>query len=88
MGPWMKRTIRRSRSCAKSRLKRSSGGVLRLRNLAMNENIRRAEDPAWRDVLAQQVMAAQGFQISSTWYSPSVTRMIETGFGGTMVSRV
>jgi hypothetical protein len=33
---------------------RGSGGVLRLRNLAMVENIRRAEDPAWRERLQQQ----------------------------------
>jgi hypothetical protein len=26
-----------------------SGGVLRLRNLTMVENIRRAEGPAWRE---------------------------------------
>ena len=31
-----------------------SGGVLRLRNLAMIENIRRAEDPAWRERLERQ----------------------------------
>jgi hypothetical protein len=30
----------------------------------------------------------QGFQISSTWYAPSLTLMIETGLGGTMDSRV
>ena len=35
-----------------------SGGVLRLRNLTMVENIRRAEDPAWRERLEQpQVLA-------------------------------
>jgi hypothetical protein len=32
----------------------SSGGVLRLRNLAMIVNIRRAEDPAWRERLERQ----------------------------------
>jgi hypothetical protein len=32
----------------------SSGGVLRLRNLATIENIRRAEDPAWRERLERQ----------------------------------
>jgi hypothetical protein len=38
-----------------------SGGVLRLRNLAMIENIRRAEDPAWRERLErQQVIARLG----------------------------
>jgi hypothetical protein len=37
------------------------GGVLRLRNLAMVENVRRAEDPAWRDRLEwQQVVARLG----------------------------
>ena len=35
-----------------------SGGVLRLRNLAMVENIRRAEDPAWREWLEQQQVLA------------------------------
>ena len=35
--------------------------VLRLRNLAMIENIRRAQDPAWRDRLEQhQVVARLG----------------------------
>ena len=39
----------------------SSGGVLRLRHLAMIENIRRAEDPAWRERLErQQVIARLG----------------------------
>ena len=38
-----------------------SGGVLRLRNLAMIENIRRVEDPAWREQLErQQVVARRG----------------------------
>jgi hypothetical protein len=38
-----------------------SGGVLRLRNLAMVENIRRAEDPGWRERLErQQVLARLG----------------------------
>jgi hypothetical protein len=38
-----------------------SRGVLRLRNLAMIENIRRAEDPAWRDQLErQQILARLG----------------------------
>ena len=36
-----------------------SGGVLRLRNLAMVENIRRAEDPAWRERLEQQQVLAR-----------------------------
>jgi hypothetical protein len=36
-----------------------SGSVLRLRNLAMIENIRRAEDPAWRDRLEQQQVLAR-----------------------------
>ncbi len=36
-----------------------SGGVLRLRNLAMIENIRRAEDPAWRERLEQQQVVAR-----------------------------
>ena len=40
---------------------RPIGEVLRLRNLAMIENIRRAEDPAWRDRLErQQVLARLG----------------------------
>ena len=33
---------------------RRPGEVLRLRNLAMVENIRRAEDPAWREWLERQ----------------------------------
>jgi hypothetical protein len=38
-----------------------SGGVLRLCNLAMIENIRRAEDPAWRERLErQQVLVRLG----------------------------
>jgi hypothetical protein len=38
-----------------------SGGVLRLCNLAMIENIRHAEDPAWRERLErQQVIARLG----------------------------
>ena len=36
-----------------------SGGVLRLRNLAMIENIRRAQDPAWRDRLERQQVVAR-----------------------------
>lgn len=36
-----------------------SGEVLRLRNLAMIENIRRAEDPAWRDRLERQQVVAR-----------------------------
>jgi hypothetical protein len=36
-----------------------SSGVLRLRNLAMIENIRRAEDPAWRERLEQQQVLAR-----------------------------
>ena len=36
-----------------------SGGVLRLRNLAMVENIRRAEDPAWRERLERQQVVAR-----------------------------
>jgi hypothetical protein len=40
---------------------RRVGEVLRLRNLAMIENIRRAEDPAWRERLErQQVLARLG----------------------------
>jgi hypothetical protein len=35
------------------------GGVLRLRNLAMIENIRRAQDPAWRERLEQQQVVAR-----------------------------
>jgi hypothetical protein len=35
------------------------GGVLRLRNLAMIENIRRAEDPAWREWLERQQVVAR-----------------------------
>jgi hypothetical protein len=31
-----------------------AGGVLRLRNLAMLESIRRVADPAWRDRLERQ----------------------------------
>ena len=38
---------------------RGSGGVLRLRNLAMIENIRRAEDPAWRERLERQQVVAR-----------------------------
>ncbi len=36
-----------------------AGEVLRLRNLVMIENIRRAEDPAWRDRLERQQMLAR-----------------------------
>lgn len=36
-----------------------SGGVLRLRNLAMIENIRRAEDLAWRERLERQQVVAR-----------------------------
>jgi hypothetical protein len=36
-----------------------SGGVLRLRNLAMIENIRRAEDPAWLERFEQQQVLAR-----------------------------
>jgi hypothetical protein len=36
-----------------------SGGVLRLRNLAMVENIRRAKDPAWREPLERQQVVAR-----------------------------
>ena len=36
-----------------------SGGVLSLRNLAMIENIRRAEDPAWRERLERQQVVAR-----------------------------
>ena len=35
------------------------GKVLRLRNLAMIENIRRAADPAWRDRLERQHVLAR-----------------------------
>jgi hypothetical protein len=35
------------------------GGVLRLRNLAMIENIRRAQDPTWRERLEQQQVVAR-----------------------------
>jgi hypothetical protein len=43
-----------SRSHMNDRAQRSPGEVLRLRNLAMIENIRRAEDPAWCKHLEQQ----------------------------------
>ena len=36
-----------------------AGEVLRLRNLAMIENIRRAEDPAWRERLERQQVVAR-----------------------------
>lgn len=36
-----------------------SSGVLRLRNLAMIDNIRRAEDPAWRERLERQQVVAR-----------------------------
>jgi hypothetical protein len=36
-----------------------ASGVLRLRNLAMIANIRRAEDPAWRERLEQQQVLAR-----------------------------
>ena len=40
---------------------RPVGEVLRLRNLVMIENIRRAQDPAWRERLErQQIMARLG----------------------------
>jgi hypothetical protein len=35
------------------------GEILRLRNLAMIENIRRAEDPAWRERLERQHVVAR-----------------------------
>jgi hypothetical protein len=35
------------------------GEVLRLRNLVMIENIRRAEDPAWREQLERQEVLAR-----------------------------
>jgi hypothetical protein len=38
---------------------RRPGEVLRLRNLAMIENIRRTEDPAWCDRLEQQQVVAR-----------------------------
>jgi hypothetical protein len=38
---------------------RRGGLVLRLRNLAMIENIRRAEDPAWRERLERQQVVAR-----------------------------
>jgi hypothetical protein len=37
----------------------SPGGVLRLRNFTMIENIRRAEDPAWRERLERQQVVAR-----------------------------
>jgi hypothetical protein len=40
-------------------VRRGSDGFLRLRNLAMIENIRRAEDPAWRERLEQQQVLAR-----------------------------
>ena len=40
-------------------LRGGSGGVLRLRNLALIENIRRAEDPAWHERLERQQVAAR-----------------------------
>ncbi len=43
----------------KDRGQRPACEVLRLRNLAMIENIRRAEDPAWRDRLEQQQVVAR-----------------------------
>ena len=48
-----------SRSHMNDRAQRSPGEVLRLRNLAMIENIRRAEDPAWCDRLEQQQVIAK-----------------------------
>ena len=53
---------RRGRSPAVSdKTSSRAGEVLRLRNLVMIENIRRAEDPAWRDRLErQQVLARLG----------------------------
>jgi hypothetical protein len=39
--------------------RRGSSGVLRLRNLAMIENIRRAQDPAWRERLERQQVVAR-----------------------------
>lgn len=38
---------------------RRRGEVLRLRNLAMIENIRRASDPAWREALERQQTLAR-----------------------------
>jgi len=37
----------------------NKGAVLRLRNLAMIENIRRAEDPAWTEALERQQTVAR-----------------------------
>ena len=41
-----------------------SGRVLRLRNLAMIENIRRAERPAWRERLEQRQVTPVGLRAS------------------------
>ena len=41
-----------------------SGRVLRLRNLAMIENIRRAESPAWRERLEQRQVTPVGLRAS------------------------
>lgn len=41
------------------RAKRRQCEVLRLRNLAMIEHIRRAQDPAWRNRLEQQQVVAR-----------------------------
>jgi hypothetical protein len=50
-----------------SGLARPVGEVLRLRNLAMIKNIRRAEDPAWRERLErQQVLARLGRMFRSS----------------------
>jgi hypothetical protein len=38
---------------------KKAGEVLRLRNLAMIENIRRAEDPAWTEALERQQTVAR-----------------------------
>src|SRR4051794_28969707 len=50
---------RRSETAMSNGSSQQPGEVLRLRNLAMIENIRRAEDPAWRDWLERQQVVAR-----------------------------
>jgi hypothetical protein len=54
----------------KDRGQRPACEVLRLRNLAMIENIRRAEHPAWRDRLEQQQVVARLGRMFARYENP------------------
>jgi hypothetical protein len=49
-----------------------TGEVLRLRNLVMIENTRRAEDPAWRGGLKRQQVVAQLGWLFGDWVDQRV----------------